>query len=273
MGRNSTRADNRNHGGRIAARGKRDTAKVSKLAELARQLERAQQLPVGLMPLQVNQFKATGSLPRETKRVTQIIRGPRRQPGAVDRRVGPIERIQRAIEMAKKSMGVLAKLGFEEAKQYLEAGIQACENSSVTANDFMGWSALTEAVMNHTFEKKRGFRFDGGTTLKFQVACAQLKNTNADGNYFPRPEGGEYVFTKKSNLFKHIASVKSASFHGSPNFPHNFVTRSTLFPLDSSHTKDSLYTFIHTQVPKLEEDDAKATRDAILSISTNTDKM
>jgi hypothetical protein len=273
MGRNRTRADNRNHGGRTAPRGKRDAAKVSKLAELARKLERTQQLPVGLMPLQVNQFKATGTLPRETKRVTQIIRGPRRQPGPVDRRVGPIERIQRAIEMAKKSMGVLAKLGFEEAKPYLEAGIQACDQYSVDATDFMGWSELTGAVMDHTFEKKRGFQFDGRKTLDFQVSYAQLANTNADGTYFPRPEGGEYGFTKKSNLFKHIASVKSASFHGSPNFPHDFVTRSTLFPLDPNHTRDTIYNFIHTQVTELDEDDAKATRDAILSISTNTDKM
>jgi hypothetical protein len=273
MGRNRTQADKRNHGGRTAARGKRDAAKVSKLAGLARQLERTQQLPVGLMPLEVNQFKATGVLPRETARVSQIIRGPRRQQGAADRRVGPIERIQRAMEMTKKTMGVLAKLGFNEAKPYLEAGIQARDRHSVTATDFMGLPALTEAVMDHTFKGKKGFKFDGDKAVRFQVSSAILDNTKADSNYFPRPEGGEYSCTRPSHLFTKTTSVKSASFHGSLNFPHDFVTRSTLFPLDADHTQATLIKFIHSQMPELNEKDMKEMNTAILSISTKADRM
>jgi hypothetical protein len=285
MGRNRTRAYNRNYGGRTAARGKRDAAKVSKLAELARQLERTQQLPVGLMPLEVNQFKATSALPRETKRVSQIIRGPRR--GAVDRRVGPIERTQRAIEMAKKSMGVLAKLGFNEARPYLEAGMQACDKYKVTATDFMGWPELTTAVMDHTFEKKRGYNFDGDKQLKFQVSWAQLENTNADGTYFPRPEGGEYKHADELHLFKKVASVMSAPFHGSPNFPHDFATRSIMFPLkkfeghEQNNIHDLLFNFFSAQthntraphVLELGKNENEAMCNAVLSIATGDDRM
>jgi hypothetical protein len=286
MGRNRTRADNRNYGGRTAARGKRDATKVSKLAELARQLERTQQLPVGLMPLEVNQFKATGALPRETKRVAQIIRGPRRG-GAVDRRVGPIERTQRAIEMAKKSMGVLAKLGFKEAKPYLEVGMQACDKYKVIATDFMGWPALTTAVMDHTFEKKRGFKFDGDQQLKYQVSWAQLENTSADGTYFPRPEGGEYKHIDPLHLFKKVASVKSAPFYGSPNFPHDFATRSVMFPLkkfeghDQTNIHDLLFNFFSAQthnakaphVVELSKKENEAMCNAVLDIATSDDPM
>jgi hypothetical protein len=290
MGRNRTRADNRNHGGRTAPRGKRDAAKVSKLAELARKLERTQQLPVGLMPLEVNQYKATGTLPSETKRAAQIIRGgPRRE--AVDRRVGPIERIQRAIEMVKKSMGVLAKLGFTEARPYLEAGIQACDQHEVVATDFMEWPELTEAVMDHTFDKKRGFKFDGEKRLHFQVSCAQLENTNADSKYFPRPEGGEYKHDDSHHLFKKNTSVKSASFYGSPNFPHDFTSRSTMFPLDTiplraaSHDHNTIRDFLsdffnaqthnpHTpQKHDLKTEENATICNAILSIATVNDQM
>jgi hypothetical protein len=271
MGRNRTQADKRNHGGRTAAREKRDAAKVSKLAGIARQLERTQQLPVGLMPLEVSQFKATGVLPRETARVSQIIRGPRRQP--VDRRVGPIERIQRAMEMTKKTMGVLAKLGFNEARPYLEAGIQARDRHAVTATDFMGLPALTKAVMDHTFEGKRGFKFDGDKAVRFQVSSAILDNTKADSHYFPRPEGGEYICSRPNQLFTKTTSVKSASFHGSLNFPHDFVTRSTLFPLDPEHTSSTVYKFIHSQMPELTDKDNKEMNTAILAISTKADRM
>lgn len=287
MGNNRARATpqkNRNNGRRRNNnRERKDIAKAVQIAELAREVDRASvQLPTGFTPLDVSQFKSTGTIPRNQaiiERMSKYIRKPNpleqpRKRSAV-RKLGPIEGTQRAIEMAQKNLAVLAKSAFLEAKTYLEDGLGECDKFSVTATDFMGMPKLTEAVMDHTFNKTKGLKFDTADNVHYQVSAAVLDNTSTADGYFPRPLGGEYTFDLASNahLFKHGKYAQGPSFDGRPDFPHDLVRRSILFPLQPQTR--SVATFISNQIPQLKPGDSVLgdIEAAIRSISTAADKI
>jgi hypothetical protein len=284
MGKNRTRAATQNNartttttgGGKrkAASKARSDATKVAKLAEIARRMDRATtHLPVGFTPMEVSQLQATGTIPRDMERVSKFIRKPdsqRRPPNT--RKMGPIERIQRAIDMNKKSLSVVAKLAFTEAKPYLEDGLRVSNKHRVVGKDFMGIPELTEAVMNHTFKGVKGFELTQGSALLYRVSSALLKNTKTDNGYFPRPTGGEYEFAKVSHFFTKSVSVRSASFYGSSYFPHDFAKRSILFPLSKN---DRIQKFLESQTRVWNTNDPVKEEicQAILSISTDTDQI